>query len=199
MTAATPGWAKRPLSRRVWGVVFVVIVFAAVPQIAFGASRTRKGTGRPYQRLIEKVATEHAIEPGLFAALVEVESARRADAVSAKGARGLGQLMPGTAKRYGVVDPHDPEDNLHGSARYLRFLLERYGGDRHLALAAYNAGEGAVDRFGGIPPYRETRDYVRRILAKSRERDANGGAATDQSPVRVAGVQNGSIVITNLP
>jgi soluble lytic murein transglycosylase-like protein len=99
-------------------------------------------------------------------ALVQVESAFQPRAVSPKGARGLTQLMPGTARELGVQDAFDPQQNLDGGARYLRQLLTRYGGDVKRALAAYNAGPGAVDRHRGVPPYRETRQYVRRVLEK---------------------------------
>ncbi|GAB4374658.1 MAG: hypothetical protein Kow0062_12890 [Acidobacteriota bacterium] len=153
----------------------------------------------PYQRLIERVAARHRIDPKLFAALVEVESGRRADAVSHAGARGLAQLMPATAARFRVSDPHDPEENLEGAARYLRWLLSRYRGDLRLALAAYNAGEGAVDRAGGVPRFRETRAFVRRVLARAGYDERGRPKPPEPEPVRIIRRGDGSLLITNLP
>lgn len=112
----------------------------------------------------QEAAREHGLPPRLLAAVAWQESRGRADAVSPKGAIGVMQLMPGTARRLGV-DPHDREDNIRGGARYLRQQIDRFG-SVPLALAAYNAGPGAVHRYGGIPPYRETRSYVASILAR---------------------------------
>ena len=99
-------------------------------------------------------------------AVVSVESGFRPDAVSRKGAQGLMQLMPGTARELGVKDAFDPAANLDGGTRYLNALLLQYKGDLKRALAAYNAGAGAVKRHGGVPPYRETRDYVQKVLER---------------------------------
>ncbi|MFO1352996.1 MAG: lytic transglycosylase domain-containing protein [Gammaproteobacteria bacterium] len=121
-------------------------------------------------RLIDRLAKEHGLEPALLDAVIRVESAYQPNATSPKGAMGLMQLMPATARRFGVHDPYDAEDNIRGGARYLRWLLDKFG-DVELALAGYNAGEGAVVDWGGIPPYRETRRYVPRVLqAYRRER-----------------------------
>jgi soluble lytic murein transglycosylase-like protein len=116
--------------------------------------------------LATAAARRHNLDPDLVLSLVQVESGFKARAVSPKGAQGLTQLMPGTARDLGVKDVFDPAQNLDGGARYLRDMLKRYGGDLALALAAYNAGPGAVDRHNGIPPYRETRQYVRRVLER---------------------------------
>jgi soluble lytic murein transglycosylase-like protein len=97
-------------------------------------------------------------------AVMHVESNFYTEAVSNKGAMGLMQLMPGTAAAMGVLDPFDPRQNVLGGARYLRVLANRYHGDLVLTIAAYNAGEGAVDKYNGIPPYAETRRYVQRVL-----------------------------------
>jgi soluble lytic murein transglycosylase-like protein len=113
-------------------------------------------------RAIRAAAVRHGIDPQLLLALAWQESRFRQGAVSHKGAIGIMQLMPGTAALLGV-DPRDPLQNIDGGARYLRAMLDRYGGDVRLALAAYNAGPGAVDRHGGIPPFRETRGYVATI------------------------------------
>ena len=101
-------------------------------------------------------------------AVILAESAGRQWATSPKGAMGLMQLLPATARRFGVADPFDPAQNVAGGTRYLRWLLDRFGGDVTLALAGYNAGEGAVERHGGVPPYRETRNYVRAVQSNHR-------------------------------
>lgn len=124
----------------------------------------------PYAPIVDKVARDYGLESALLHAVITVESHYDANAVSRAGAAGLMQLMPATAKRYGVDDRFDPEQNMHGGARYLRDLLERFNSDTSLALAAYNAGENAVYKYGNrIPPYRETTDYVKRVLAKYRK------------------------------
>ncbi len=126
----------------------------AVPPTPFGAE-------------IYAAARRNEVNPMLVAALVRAESAFNSAAVSRKGARGLMQLMPATARRFGLGDGQlfDPERNLEAGTRYLRWLLDRFSGDVVRALAAYNAGEGTVDRYDGVPPFRETRDYIRRIYA----------------------------------
>ena len=120
--------------------------------------------GSDITALATAAARRHGLDPALVLAVVKVESAFQPQAVSPKGAQGLMQLMPPTARDLGVEDAFDPEQNLDGGARYLRQLLIRYKGDVKRALAAYNAGPGAEDRHNGIPPYRETRQYVRRVL-----------------------------------
>jgi soluble lytic murein transglycosylase-like protein len=117
--------------------------------------------------LIREVARAHDLPPQLLHAVVAVESGFDPLAISPKGAMGLMQLMPGTARRFNVVDPFDPRQNLTAGATYLKWLLGRFGGDTQLALAAYNAGENAVVRAGyRIPPYEETRAYVPRVLKR---------------------------------
>jgi soluble lytic murein transglycosylase-like protein len=126
---------------------------------------------------IRAAAARHALPPGLLEALVATESGYRLNAVSPKGAIGLTQLMPETARLLGVHDPREPHANLDGGARYLRMLLDLYAGDVKLALAAYNAGHAAVARYGNtVPPYTETRAYVLRVEAFWRDlgtREAN--------------------------
>jgi soluble lytic murein transglycosylase-like protein len=117
---------------------------------------------------IGKAATRYEIDPALLTAMAEAESAFDPLAVSHKGACGMLQLLPETAERFGVEDIFDVDQNLDGGAQYMRWLLDRFEGRTDLALAAYNAGENAVDRHGGIPPYRETRNYVSRILGSLR-------------------------------
>jgi soluble lytic murein transglycosylase-like protein len=120
-------------------------------------------------RLVERVASEVSLSPELLHAVIAVESNYDARAVSPKGAKGLMQLMPGTAYRFGVGDPFDPEQNVRGGATYLRSLLDMFNGDARLALAAYNAGEAAVIRAGHrIPDFAETQAYVPKVLARLR-------------------------------
>ena len=118
---------------------------------------------REYDQLIDETARSYRLPPALVKAVIAAESAFDAEAVSRKGAQGLMQLMPETAADLGVDDPLEPESNVRGGAGYLRAMIDRYG-DLSRALAAYNAGPSAVDRYGGVPPYRETRDYVDRVL-----------------------------------
>jgi soluble lytic murein transglycosylase-like protein len=125
------------------------------------------GSGDARQLAIA-AARRHGLDPELVQAVVAVESGFRPAVISPKGAQGLMQLMPTTASALGVGDALDPAQNLDGGVRYLGSLLNLYGGDLPRALAAYNAGEGAVARHGGIPPYRETRAYVRKVLKRYR-------------------------------
>ena len=118
---------------------------------------------RRYDGLIGLTARQHRVQPALVKAVIAAESNFDPSAVSRKGAQGLMQLMPKTAAGLGVTNPLHPEENVRGGVVYLRTMLDRYG-DVSRALAAYNAGPSAVDRFGGIPPYRETQDYVQRVL-----------------------------------
>lgn len=118
--------------------------------------------GRPFADIIESVALREGVNPRLAHAVIQVESAYRPRARSSKGAMGLMQLMPATARRYAVRDAYDPGANIAAGIKHLKTLLDRF--ELPLALAAYNAGEAAVERFRGIPPYPETRDYVRQVL-----------------------------------
>lgn len=138
---------------------------AAVPlKPLSGAMRTRR---ERYTPIILAEARRQRVDAHLIDAVIQAESAYRADARSPVGASGLMQLMPATAKRFGVRDIWDPEQNIRGGVAYLRFLLERFDGDIPLVLAAYNAGEGAVAKHGNrIPPYPETHEYVRRVMAR---------------------------------
>jgi hypothetical protein len=133
--------------------------FEALPKEAVAAALA---SASAYDGLIEEAAARHGVLPQLVRAIIQVESAYCAEAKSRKGAIGLMQLMPATARRFAVADPYDPGANIEGGIKYLKSLLERF--DVSLALAAYNAGEAAVQRFGGIPPYAETRNYVQAVM-----------------------------------
>jgi soluble lytic murein transglycosylase-like protein len=137
-----------------------------VPEAA-GIRATRTATpeySHVYDSLVQEHASRHALRPELVRAVIQVESGFNPRARSPKGAMGLMQLMPATARRLGVGNAYDPGENIRGGCAYLRQLLDRYDGNEQLALAAYNAGEGAVDRHGrNIPPFQETRDYVKKI------------------------------------
>ncbi len=124
---------------------------------------TRRSEVR-YRDIIERVAAEQGVDPKLVHAVIEVESNYQERARSPKGAKGLMQLMPEIARYYAVANPYDPVANIEAGIKHLRSLLERFTQNVPLALAAYNAGEAAVQRFGGIPPFQETRAYVSRIL-----------------------------------
>ena len=136
------------------------------PVVNVGVSSLRgytTGNGQVDGYLIQS-GTNNGVDPLLLYSVMHQESSFKSGAISPKGARGLMQLMPGTAARYGVTNIFDPKQNIEGGARYLRFLLDHFDGDLNLALAGYNAGEGAVEKYGWrIPPYSETQEYVRRI------------------------------------
>jgi len=138
----------------------------AVVPLHFEETRAKIPEG-PYGPMIFEAARRHSVNPQVVAALIGAESAGNPRAVSRKGARGLMQLMPATAERFGTRKEklYDPKENLEAGIRYLSWLVEQFPDDLSKVLAAYNAGENAVLRYGGIPPYRETRNYVRRIYS----------------------------------
>ncbi len=131
------------------------------------APATGAGVSTAFGAEIDAAAASNGIDPALLKGLVSQESGFDPNARSGAGALGLTQLMPGTAAALGVTNPLDPAQSLQGGAKYLRQQLDRFGGDEKLALAAYNAGPGAVARFGGVPPYRETQNYVSSVLGKA--------------------------------
>lgn len=150
-------------------------------------------------RLADRMAAEQNLESKLVRAVIEVESGFNPRAVSHRGAQGLMQLMPSTARRLGVEDPFDPEQNVKAGTRELRRLLDRYAGDLVLALAAYNAGQGAVDRHGGVPPYGETRRYVRWIMSRYTGREFElGPGRVYRRPVRLVRGRTRTVLITNM-
>ncbi len=154
---------KPAAARPVEGTVVAPRVVPAAPQ-----PQAQRPAG--IDEVVAQVAVRESLPPQLIHSVIKVESNYDRFAVSPKGAQGLMQLIPETARRFGVADAFNPADNIQGGAKYLRYLLELYKGDYPLALAAYNAGEGAVAKYGGVPPYAETRNYlvqVARQLEKS--------------------------------
>ncbi|MBP9787549.1 MAG: lytic transglycosylase domain-containing protein [Acinetobacter sp.] len=119
-----------------------------------------------FDQLIRQAAQQHGISEGLIKAVMHTESGFNINARSPVGAQGLMQLMPATARRFNVSNAYDPQQNILGGAKYLSWLLKRFNGNTQLAVAAYNAGEGNVDKYGGVPPFRETQDYVRRVTSR---------------------------------
>lgn len=133
-------------------------------------ARERKRRGHEFDRAIAKAARTHGIDRKVLETLLLTESGFRKNAISHKGAMGLGQLMPGTAAELGVSDPFDPEENIDAAAYYLSKMLERFGSLK-LALAAYNAGPTAVEKYNGVPPYKETQAFVQKIMQETQGTD----------------------------
>ena len=201
--------------------VFGVGALASKPTLAAqaaaeGKSRTTiylpaessfKGHARPelnmdrdgVEKLVREAADRHRIDPALIRAVIETESNFNAGAVSRKGALGLMQLIPTTAVRFGVNDAFNPQQNVDAGVRYLKTLLERYNGNLDLALAAYNAGEGAVDRAHGVPAFRETRSYVQKVQ-DAYFRPGSGrieGMWTNSRAIRKKVDDTGRVIFTN--
>jgi soluble lytic murein transglycosylase-like protein len=141
--------------------------FDALPTAAATPTTSALGADVPYGAEITAAAQRNGLDPALLAGLIKQESGFDANARSSAGAVGLTQLMPGTAAGLGVNNTLDPAQAIEGGAKYLKQQLDRFGGDVARALAAYNAGPGAVERFGGVPPYAETQNYVRNVQANA--------------------------------
>ncbi len=158
-----------------------------------------------HDRFIEYLATETGVSADLIKAVAMVESGFDVRARSPKGALGLMQLMPDVARKYGVRDAYDPHENLRAGATHLSSLLDRYDGDLTLTLAAYNAGPGAVKRYRGVPPYRETRNYIRKVqdllggkaTARQSAKVGRGTAVVSSAPVRLVYAADGTISFVN--
>jgi soluble lytic murein transglycosylase len=163
-----------------------------------GWLRLPKASVASYAAEIRAAAERHGLPEHLVSAVIRVESGFNPRAVSHKGARGLMQLMPATAAMLGVRDSFDPRDNIEGGVRHLRGLIDRFNGDVPLALAAYNAGENAVLKHRGIPPYQETQDYVTRVMRHYAT--TAGGAPLDMPSQTFRKVEaDGTVVYTNIP
>jgi len=151
-------------SSRIVATVFVTMGWA-ISLCALSQDVGRK----TYDPVVRKVAQKHGVEPDLIHAIIRAESNYNSFAISEKGAMGLMQLMPATAEAYGVNDFYDPEENIEGGTKYLKDLIKLYNGKTVFVLAAYNAGQEAVKKYKGIPPYPETRNYINRIQASYRK------------------------------
>jgi len=162
---------------------------------AQGWLRLPEGIRARFSDEIREIAARHGVAADLVESVIRVESAFNPRAVSNKGAQGLMQLMPRTASSLGVRNAFDPRENIEGGVRHLRYLLDKYPGNVSLALAAYNAGEKAVDHYGGIPPYAETQQYVQKILGPG---PAGSGNAVRSVVYRYTAT-DGTVTITNIP
>jgi soluble lytic murein transglycosylase-like protein len=179
-----------PRFRRVPGLSGTANGWLAVPQA---------GRGTRWGQEIQEISGRYGVDPALVHAVIGAESAFNPWAVSRKGAQGLMQLMPRTASALGVRDSFNPRDNIEGGVRHLGYLLDRYSGNVSLALAAYNAGAGAVDYYGGIPPYPETQQYVQKILQRG---GAGAPSVVPSAPVQAiyrSEDSDGTVIFSNVP
>jgi membrane-bound lytic murein transglycosylase MltF len=145
---------------KIWGIVLCVFLHSAE-----GFPQTASNPTRPYNDIVESVAQENRVPAELVHSIIKTESNYNAWAISPKGAMGLMQLMPLTAKQYKVMNVFDPLQNIKGGVKYLVDLIKLYDGDTKHVLAAYNAGQEAIKKYGGIPPYRETKNYIKKVMA----------------------------------
>jgi soluble lytic murein transglycosylase-like protein len=176
----------------------VEATIAAAPvraKVGKSAGTSSQWTPSAVDGLIDEVARRHSVDPNLVRAMIKVESNFNPHARSRKGAMGLMQLMPSTARELNVYNPYDAAQNLDGGIRHIKSLLEQNGGDVALSLAAYNAGQGAVNRHRGVPRYKETQDYVKRITEMYAGNSSLGG--TYKSQIRVTRDSGGHRVYTN--
>ena len=150
-------------------------------------------------QMVQETAQKHDIDPALVSAVISTESNWNTSALSRKGAQGLMQLVPETAQKLGVFNAWDPQQNIDGGVRYLHMLLDRYNGDLRKALAAYNAGPSAVDRWGGVPNYPETRDYVRKVTHTYFQPGSahQSGLRLASRPIYRFATDDGRVIFTN--
>jgi soluble lytic murein transglycosylase-like protein len=208
--AAAPAFAGDALfyKEENGAIVFTNVEQRGVRPVPGFSARHRFKAAKPlpatrHDGYIRRISEELGVSSDLIKAVAMVESGFDPRARSPKGAQGLMQLMPATARRYGVRDPYDPWDNLRGGTAHLRDLLDAYDGDLTLTLAAYNAGAGAVKRYGGVPPYRETRNYVAKIndlldgKAVAHPKAAANAPRREPAPVRVYRAADGTITLAN--
>jgi soluble lytic murein transglycosylase-like protein len=171
---------------------------ASISSAPPSAGPSAAGDGSAYAPLIEQAAARYGLDPSVLYGLIQQESGFNPSARSGAGALGLTQLMPGTAASLGVTEPLDPAQSIEGGARYLSQLLQQFGGNTADALAAYNAGPGAVQQYGGVPPYPETQQYVTDVLANAASYSQSGETATQPAALDVgapaisAGSSNGA-------
>jgi soluble lytic murein transglycosylase len=171
--------------------------FTNIPQnkdykIVISEKKTRSGNDFSY--IIRKKSRKYNIEPSIIKAVITAESNWNPRAVSKKGAIGLMQLMPSTARDMQINNPYDPEENIEAGTRYLRFLLDKFEGNLTLALAAYNAGPGKIERSGGVPPFPETKKFVRKVISISKAR-----SYTASTRINKVVFNDGTILYTNTP
>ena len=165
------------------------VIVTAKPVAARRAAEDAVGP-RGINRAVEAIAATQSLPPQLIHSVIKVESNYNPLAVSSKGAQGLMQLMPETARRFGVANAFDPVDNIQGGTRYLKYLLDLYNGDYNLALAAYNAGEGAVEKYGAVPPYPETINYLIQVGRQFQKRSTAAPPAEGRpAPAQAAEAQ----------
>lgn len=171
------------------------VVTAAIPKT------TLQQLNPNYHSIISEKASKYDIDPQLIKAVIKTESNGNPVAISKKGAIGLMQLMPYTANELRVANPFDPEENIEGGIRYLRYLLERFNGDLTLALAAYNAGPKSVEKFGTVPPFTETRQYVKKVLSMYNGKPTHKLASTPRikgpEPIYRIELADGTVLFTN--
>lgn len=160
-------------------------------------ARGYRVSSKEIDQAIDAAASKHNVDANLVRAIIKQESNFNPTAVSHAGAMGLMQLMPGTARALGVTNPFDPQQNVDAGVRHLKKLLNDYNGDVALSLAAYNAGEGAVARNNGVPPYPETQDYVKRITERAGVKPGVRIVGPSSAPVKMYRDKNGAIQITN--
>src|ERR1017187_9872282 len=160
-----------------------VIAPRAVPQSPMPPDAPKPAPAFGLDETVDRIAAQHSLPPQLIHSVIKVESNYNPRAVSPKGAQGLMQLIPATARRFGVADSFNPMENIQGGAKYLKYLLDLYNNDYALALAAYNAGEAAVARYGAVPPYKETQNYLHLVADQIKRLNKAAEGAGQAQPV----------------